>query len=309
MTPSREGGRWRLLVGTAAFVIWAPPSLLGLPLAGLMLAARPRSRAEWSVAVGVGVGSAALLVLPATDVLTAFVHAYTVLVAAAFVGVTVFAAPQETLMRRAARAGLIAGVAVVALASLTLHTSVWGALHWEARRQASATMRVLVEMEPRTFAVYEPVVRFVSDTLPATLALQTLAGLSLAWQWHTRLAQRPFGPPLAPFREFHFGDHWIWAVVASLALWVAPWVTPAVTALKLAALNMLVMLGGLYLVRGLAIVVAFSAAFGIAPAALVIGAVVAAVLAVPLLFLVPGLATLGVTDTWLEFRRRLKAPA
>jgi hypothetical protein len=40
-----------------------------------------------------------------------------------------------------------------------------------------------------------------------------------------------------------------------------------------------------------------------------VGAVVAAALAVPLLFLVPGLATLGVTDTWLEFRRRLKVPA
>src|SRR2546428_117518 len=36
---------------------------------------------------------------------------------------------------------------------------------------------------------------------------------------------------------------------------------------------------------------------------------ISAVLAVPLLFLVPGLATLGVTDTWLEFRRRLKAAA
>jgi len=74
-------------------------------------------------------------------------------------------------------------------------------------------------------------------------------------------------------------------------------------------LNVLVALGGLYLVRGIAIVVACSAAFGIAPVALVIGAVVSAVLLAPLLFLVPGLATLGVTDTWLEFRRRLKAPA
>ena len=28
-------------------------------------------------------------------------------------------------------------------------------------------------------------------------------------------------------------------------------------------------------------------------------------LAVPLLLVLPGLATLGMTDTWLEFRRRL----
>src|SRR5881409_41010 len=255
MTPGGEGRRWRLLLGTAAFAAWAPPSLVGLPLAGLVLATRPRSTMEWGAATGVGVLSVGLLLLPASDFLTGFVRAYTVLAAAA-------------------------------LASVQLGGSVWDALHWEARRQASAAMRVWVEIEPRTFAVYEPVVRFVSDTLPATLALQTLAGLALAWQWHRRVARNPLGPPLAPFREFHFGDHWVWAVVVSLTLWV----TPVVATLKLVALNVLVALGGLYLVRGVAIVVACSAAFGIAPVALVIGAVVAAVLIAPLLFLVPGLA-------------------
>ena len=38
---------------------------------------------------------------------------------------------------------------------------------------------------------------------------------------------------------------------------------------------------------------------------LIVGLLAAAVLAVPLLVVVPGLATLGMTDTWLEFRRRL----
>src|SRR2546425_3132376 len=279
MTAGREGGRWRLILGTAAFAAWAGPSLVGLPLAGLLVAARPRSAAEWSAAVGVGLVSLGLLLLPATDLLTGFVRAYTVLLAAAFVAVTLFASAHESLLQRAVRAGLIAGVAAVALASLSLGSSVWDALHWEARRQASATMRVMVELAPQAFTVYEPVVRFVSDTVPATLALQTLAGLALAWQWHRRVARNPLGPPLAPFREFHFGDHWVWAVVVSLTLWV----TPVVATLKLAALNVLVALGGLYLVRGIAIVVACSAAFGIAPVALVIGAVVAAVLLAPLL--------------------------
>src|SRR2546430_14598459 len=158
---------------------------------------------------------------------------------------------------------------------------------------------------PGASCVRELVFRFEGDPVPATLALQTLAGLTLAWQWHRRVARHPLGPPPAPFREFRFGDHWVWAIIVALV----GWITPVVSGLMLAALNILVVLGGLYLVRGIAIVVACAAAFGIAPAALVIGAVVAAALALPLLLLLPSLATLGITDTWLEFRRRLKARA
>src|SRR5256886_14243471 len=170
---------------------------------------------------------------------------------------------------------------------------------------AGAVSALVGEGGPRGSAMSEPLVRFMSDTVPATLALQTLAGLRLAWQWHRRVARNPLGPSPAPFREFRFGDHWVWAIIVALL----GWITPVVAGLKLAALNLLVVLGGLYLVRGIAIVLACAAAFGIAPAALVIGAVVAAALALPLLLLLPGLATLGITDTWLEFRRRLKARA
>jgi len=155
MTAGRFGteGRWRLLLGTVAFVIWAPPSLLGLPLVGLLLATRPRTTAEWGTAGGVGALSVGLLLLPATDLLTGFVRAYTVLVAVAFVVVTLFASGEETLLRRAIRAGLIGGVAAVVLARVQLGGSAWDALHWEARRQASAAMRLVVEGWPQAFAV------------------------------------------------------------------------------------------------------------------------------------------------------------
>src|SRR5207302_1863308 len=81
----------------------------------------------------------------ARDLLTGFVRAYTVLVAAAFVVVTLFAIGEETLLGRAIRAGLIGGVAAVVLARVELGGSAWDALHWEARRQASAAMRLVVE--------------------------------------------------------------------------------------------------------------------------------------------------------------------
>jgi len=246
-----------------------------------------------------------LLLLPGGDLLTGFVRAYAVLVAVAFATLTWFARGDATFLRAAVRASLVASAAAVALASVRFGSSVWSTLHWEATRAASATMRLVVEIEPRTFAVFEPIVRFASDTLPATLALQTLAGLALAWQWHRRVARNPLGAPLGRFREFSFGDHWVWVIVVSLGCVIAP----VVTGLKVAAMNVLIVLGALYLIRGLAIVVAFSGALGLAPVVLVVGGIVAAVLAVPLVLLVPGLATLGVSDTWLEFRRRLKVPA
>ncbi len=305
MIPSREGRPWRLILGTIAFTAWAPPSLLGLPFAGLMVAARPRSRVEWGVALAVGLAGVGLLLLPANDLLTGAVRAYVVLVTAAFLAVTLLAPPGTSVLQLAVRASLLAGLAEIALVRLGLGRAAWDALHWEATRQASTTMRFMVEIEPRVFAVFEPVVRFVSGTVPAVLALQALAGLALAWQWHRRVAQQPLGASLGPFREFRFADHWVWAVVAALTVCV----TPILAGVKGAALNLLVALGALYLLRGAAIVVAFAAALGVAPAALLVGAAVAALLAVPLLLIVPGLATLGITDTWLEFRRRLRAPA
>jgi uncharacterized protein HemY len=59
--------------------------------------------------------------------------------------------------------------------------------------------------------------------------------------------------------------------------------------------------------RGAAIVVTFAQVVGVSAVALVIVAGVAAALFVPLLFLLPGLCTLGITDTWYQYRRRLAA--
>jgi len=304
MTPRRGGAPWRLIVGTIAFAAWASPSLVGLPVAALSLLAQPRTARGWGVALAAGGPSLAELLLPASDALTEFVRAYTLLVTAALVILVLLHRPVERFPPLAIRAGLVAGLAAVVLARVVLGPAAWEMLHWEATRAASATMRAWVEKQPQLFGAFEPVVRFGSDTVPAALALQTLAGLSLAWQWHQRLATASLGPALGAFREFRFGDYWVWAVVASLAVWV----TPVLAGLKVTALNLLVMLGALYLLRGAAIVLAFSGALGITPAALAIGAAVSTLLIVPLLLLVPALTTLGVTDTWLEFRRRLKAP-
>ena len=295
----RRRARWRLVLATVAFAAWAPPSLAGLPFAGLMLAARPRTATQWGTALVVGVPSVVLLLIGPGDPVSALARAYTVLVCAAFALLTLVAPAR--FLPQALRASVIALGAALLLARIVLGRQAPGLLQWEATRQASATLRALVDLRPEVYAAFGPVVRLLSETVPAVLVLQALGGLGLAWQWHQHLAPRPLGAPLAPFREFRIADAWVWAVVASVAVLI----TPFFAGLKTAALNLLVVLGALYLLRGAAIVVAFAGVAGISPAALAVGLVLSAVLAVPLLFVLPGLATLGMSDTWLEFRRRL----
>jgi hypothetical protein len=296
----RARTNWRLVLSTVAFALWAPPSFVGLPLAALMLAARPRGAAQWGAAVLVGVPSVALLLLMARgDIVSAAAHAYIVLVAATFVLLTLVA-PMRFLPQ-ALRASVIALGAALVLARVILGPEAGDMLQWQATRQASETLRPLIALRPEAYVVLDPAVRFLGETVPALLVLQSLAGLGLAWQWHQLLAARPLGTPLAPFRDFRFADGWVWAIVGAVTIWI----TPLLAGLKAAALNLLVVVGTLYLLRGAAIVVAFAVMVGVSPASLMVGLLAAAVLAVPLLFVVPGLATLGMTDTWLEFRRRL----
>jgi len=292
-------GQWRLVVATIAFAIWAPLSYAGLPFAALMLAVEPARRAERRAAALVGVPSVALVVAPAGSLLGAATHAYVVLFTAAFLALTLLA--PATFLRQALRASLLAMGAGLLLARLLLGSRAPGLLQWSATHQAREALDMLVELRPDAYVFVEPLARFLAATLPATLVLQAVAGLALAWRWHQQVALRPLGAPLAPFGAFRFSDAWVWGIVAGIIVCI----TPVLASLKAAAFNLLIVLGALYVLRGAAIVVAFASVAGISPAALAITLVVSALLALPLLFLVPGLATLGVTDTWLEFRRRM----
>jgi hypothetical protein len=99
------------------------------------------------------------------------------------------------------------------------------------------------------------------------------------------------------------GDGWVWGIVA----WLGVLILPVSNALHVAGTNVGLVASALYVLRGAAIVVTFAEAFGVSAVALVIVAGAAAALAVPLLFVLPGLCTLGITDTWYQYRRRLAA--
>jgi hypothetical protein len=294
-----------------AFVLWAHPSLFGLPFAALLLLPASARRPIWTEAVAglVGAFSVGLVVLTALRGirLAALTSTYIVMVTAAFVGLVLL--KPAPILRQALRAMLLGGLVTALLIQVIWGPDAWAALAWEATRDAGLMMRSIVEIAPDTFTVYEPMVRFWSLTWPGMLALQTLAGLALAWHLHLRLAPTesstpaPAAAPPARFRDFRMGDGWVWGIVA----WLGVLILPVSNALQVAGTNVGLVTSVLYMLRGAAIVVTFAEAFGVSVVALVLVAGIAAALAVPLLFVLPGLCTLGITDTWYQYRRRLAA--
>jgi hypothetical protein len=297
--------KWRLGLALVAFVLWAHPSLFGLPFAALLLLLPAGTkRPVWTEAVAalIGAFSMGLVVLTAVNGgrLAAVTSTYIVLVTAAFLGLVLL--KPAPILGQAVRAMLWAGLGTAVLMQVIWGSDAWGALAWEATRDAGLTMRTIVGIAPDAFTLYEPMVRFVSLTWPGMLALQALAGLALAWHLHLRLAPAGAGTQ-GRFRDFRMGDGWVWGIVA----WLGVLILPVSNGLQMAGTNVGLVASVLYILRGAAIVLTFAEAFGISAVALVLVAGIAAALAVPLLFVLPGLCTLGITDTWYQYRRRLAA--
>ena len=295
-----RGRAWGLTFATIGFGVLAFGllGLLALAFAALLGAAglsRPRERV---VAILVGAAGLGLVLSTAVDLLDATVGAYSLLVAAAFAGGALLA--PAGVWRQAIRATLWGVVATAGLGLALRGSHFWAELQWSVLHQTSSAVRVVVARWPDSYPLYEPMVHFFGTAFPGLLALQSLAALTLAWQWHQRIAATPLGAPAAPFRQFRFGDHWVWGLVAALLVWAVP----KLAALKSVALNLGLVLSVLYCLRGAAIVVALAGGAGIPFWTLTVGTVIAILLVVPLLVLIPGLWTLGVFDTWLAFRQR-----
>lgn len=147
-------------------------------------------------------------------------------------------------------------------------------------------------------AAADSVVQVVGQLLPGLVLLQSVAALAAAWALYRLLARHPEGEPLPQLREFRFNDHLVWGVVLALAALVVPLGASWVPA---AGGNLAAFFGGLYVARGLGVLVALAAAAGVGGPFIAVLAVLATVFLLPLVLF--GTLALGLTDTWIDWRR------
>ena len=132
---------------------------------------------------------------------------------------------------------------------------------------------------------------------PALLGLSSLAALGVAWWGYVRLAlghDRGVGP----LRDFRFNDHLVWLFIGGLLVMALGLGDGA----ERAGTNLVVFMGGIYALRGAAVIAFLHGGLSLMGLLLVLFGVF---LLGPFLFV--GALIIGLGDTWLDLRSRVKA--
>jgi Predicted membrane protein (DUF2232) len=287
-----------------AFILLAPPVFLFAPLAALLLLARPASWREWLWFLAAATWTGFWLQV-AGGLAGQFARAAAVLVTGTYFALTVWR-PSARFSRPLAATGLAAGAMLVWL----WHFGVgWSELQHAVEQDLWSYNRQLIMRlsqagadtgTPGVLDQMSSMVRTVAAFYPALLTLTGLAGLTLAWTWHRRIARRPLGPALPGFAAFAFNDQLVWGWVVGLGLCLLPLPEGG----RALGSNLLLVWAVLYAVRGLAV---FRAGARRVPIPVLATLTVVAMFLLPLV--VGGLTLLGLADTWLDFRRRLSPSA
>ncbi|HEX8272150.1 MAG TPA: DUF2232 domain-containing protein [Longimicrobiaceae bacterium] len=305
-SPEESGrGRWgtaaALVVAAMLFPVLDWLLLLAVALSALLLVLPPRRPA--TAALGAAGLALALAGFRPADTAETATLAW-VLAAVAGFALASLARPAWAFLPRALAA--LAGAAVAVGAWLAAGT--WGALdarvHRDIREVTAQVAAQLTAQAPAGASWTEVLAGAVKTAgeaqwtvFPALAALQTLAGLALGWWIFARFA--PHGgrwAQLAPLRELRFSDHLVWIVIAGLVALLLP-LGPGATR---AGANVLVFMGGLYALRGLAV---FLFATRVSPLATALFLGVLALSPLSQFVLVAALMV-GLGDTWLDLRRR-----
>ncbi len=287
------------MAALGVFLLLAPFHFLA-PLFVLLMLSRPRAPLEIVVIIVALAGSWGLLT-GETELSGALIKASAVAMAIGF-GLASFRSRWSVL----SRGGFALVITTIAISAWGLLRGVtWSRIELSFATTMADTYRHLPEMttDPATQQQLREMTAPLLDLAPAIgrlmpgfLALLGLAGVALAALWQHRIARQPLGLAPVRFREFRFNDHLIWGAIFSLALMLAP--LPANG--RAVAANLVVLWGGLYAARGLAVMTAL-----LAPTPLLFRMLVI-FLAVVLNPLMLGLCiAMGLADTWLDLRGRL----
>lgn len=278
------------MLGLVAFLLFAPWGFFA-PLTVLLLFGRPRSGREWRW-IAAGIIWTALLWLRRDGTLLYYaVNAWSALLAGVF-GIIALARPRGRTPAAWFATAVSAALFVLLLRSYGLSV---GAVESEVARMFREVQSLFGPgtAADRTFASAGAALS------PAIFAVFGAIGLNLAWRWYHRIATAPIGEPPSPFEAFRFSDHLVWLLVAALALTLAQ--AAGYVATGDGPANLLLAIGALYLVRGLAVV--WPGLWRVPPLGVTI--VIASVILLP--FAVSGLFGIGLADTWVDFRRRRAA--
>jgi len=240
---------------------------------------------------------------------------WVMLLVASFGAVSLWSAATPFFVRAMAAIGLAVGVAfAIALASPGGIDRVKHAVGDELTRRSGESVEALHqlaatpmwigwskkspsldEVAERSESQLRAVPEHAANLLPALLALESLAGLAIAWSLYHRLSPVRVGPELGPLKEFRFNDQLVWGLAVGATLCLLPSFVEG----KNAGLNLLLFFGALYLARGLGVMAWMSR-----------GKVLFAVV-ILMAFLAPPILgalaiALGLGDTWLDWRRRVR---
>jgi hypothetical protein len=302
--PGRGWGRVAVLaLATMVLSVVQPALLIFVPLALLAVALPPRRP------VLLGLAGLILWLTFGQGVVDRtmwyFERGWALLLGAWFV-VMVALMPRRRFLSRALAA--LCATTASAAAFLAVNRGGWAELDsavsdqlrfnaTEAVSRWSATFgfeRVGEEMSRTVYAAAE----LQAQLFPALLGLGSLAALGVAWWAFGRLA-RDEPAPLAPLREFRFGDSMVWLLIAGVLLLGLPLNALATRVGE----NLLTFTAVLYALRGLAVIVMVGGVPG--PIGMVLGALL-------VVFLYPFvMATtflVGLSDTWLDIRARRQTP-
>lgn len=298
--------RGRLAV--AAYVLFTWPVMTAFlfgPLAVLVAASKPQGRRAWLWLAALAVWLLLWAAQPGS-LLEALIRASAVL--STGLGVLILLLSTGAVATRALRgtAAVVLGTGALAVATGIRWRDVELAVVQQGMAAQNAALEILgrggKSPDPATVDALRTLgegLRPMAPFFPGVMALIVFAGLCLAALLAPRIAGQAVGPLPGRFDDLRFSDHLVWVVILGLIGVLFAGATP----LGGPAASLLAFGVGLYALRGSAVL---AATLRPAPRLFVALLMLGAVFLLP--FAVGALALLGLSDIWLDFRRRLAPP-